>query len=524
MALLGMVTNSSFLDAQTLRGVRASLLLTFDQIRILDLGGGSDLSGSTTEEISENVFDISQGVAISLGVRTSRSDTRSLTIGYRQVTGMRVDKYKLLSTVSLDRIGLIDVTVSAPNYLFVPAEYPDEWDTYLPLNHCLTVYAEGLKTGFDNGLISFTEVEIVEKLQQLADTNVPTQVLCERYRVGNRGWAHQLLSDRTRAARLAADSHLIVRFPYRPMDFRYCPWPSRLLKASSFVAGQNLMRDRNLCLVASRQVSGPTTVTHFYVSRKVPDNRIFYSTKGSATYFPLYRHEKEMQLADQGTCLAPTVYRKYSQTLGLRWTDSGIGDLQTTIGPEAFLHFCYAVFHSPTYRSIYDSALKHEFPRVPLISDLDLFRSLCTLGADLVGLHLLEDEYLAASWNQIGKESPLRHPITAFVEKATGTTIGAFSRRTCYQDGNVYLDTSQRSRSSYFKGVPKEVWNFHIGGYQVCYKWLYDRRGTKGEPGRTLTPEDIEHYQRIVVALKETIRLMAEIDEVIEEHGGWPIE
>jgi len=102
--------------------------------------------------------------------------------------------------------------------------------------------------------------------------------------------------------------------------------------------------------------------------------------------------------------------------------------------------------------------------------------------------------------------------------------MGTFSKSTCYQDGKVYLDTSQRKHSSYFDGVPEEVWNFHIGGYQVCRKWLYDRRGTKGVPGRTLTTGDIAHYQRIVVALKETIRLMEEIDEVIEAHGGWPIE
>ncbi|MBU1908740.1 MAG: hypothetical protein KJ726_01680, partial [Verrucomicrobia bacterium] len=61
-------------------------------------------------------------------------------------------------------------------------------------------------------------------------------------------------------------------------------------------------------------------------------------------------------------------------------------------------------------------------------------------------------------------------------------------------------------------------WNFHIGGYQVCEKWLKDRKG------RTLTYEDIQHYQEIVVALHETIRLMAEIDKVIEAEGGWPIQ
>jgi len=72
------------------------------------------------------------------------------------------------------------------------------------------------------------------------------------------------------------------------------------------------------------------------------------------------------------------------------------------------------------------------------------------------------------------------------------------------------------NKTQYFEGVPPDVWNFHIGGYQVCEKWLKDRKGRK------LTIDDIDHYQKIVVALKETILLMSEIDELIEGHGGWP--
>ena len=147
------------------------------------------------------------------------------------------------------------------------------------------------------------------------------------------------------------------------------------------------------------------------------------------------------------------------------------------------------------------------------------------LGADLVALHLMEDDYPAASWNAGPiANPPLQTPITTFVEGVNGTTVGAFSKSKCYREGRVYLDTSLGEASSCFDGVPEEVWNFHIGGYQVLYKWLYDRRGTRRRPGRTLTPQDIAHYQKIVVALRETIRLMAEIDAVIEEHGGWPIE
>jgi predicted helicase len=222
--------------------------------------------------------------------------------------------------------------------------------------------------------------------------------------------------------------------------------------------------------------------------------------------------------------ISPQFVANIEKGLELTFITDGPGDLLETFGPEDIFHYAYATFHSPTYRGRYAEFLKVDFPRLSITSDRELFSALVQLGADLVALHLLEDDYPSASWIQRGEGSPLQYPITTFVEQATATTMGALSKRTCYQDGRIYLDTSEGKRSSYFEGVPEEVWNFQVGGFQVCYKWLYDRRGTKGEPGQTLTPEDIEHYQRIVVALKETMRLMGEIDEVIEEHGGWPIE
>ena len=96
------------------------------------------------------------------------------------------------------------------------------------------------------------------------------------------------------------------------------------------------------------------------------------------------------------------------------------------------------------------------------------------------------------------------------------------SKSSAFPEASLWLDGA---KTRGFKGVPEEVWNFHIGGYQVCEKWLKDRQAKGGKnprPGRVLTDEDIEHYQKIVVALSETIRIMGEIDEVIEAHGGWP--
>jgi len=163
--------------------------------------------------------------------------------------------------------------------------------------------------------------------------------------------------------------------------------------------------------------------------------------------------------------------------------------------PEDIFNYIYAVFHSPGYRSRYAEFLKIDFPRLPLTKNFELFGTLAKLGGELVALHLLESPQLAKpTTTLIGGRTPE-------VEKAS------------WSNNTVWLDKKQTVG---FKGVREEVWNFHVGGYQVCEKWLKDRKG------RRLSADDIAHYQKIVVALSETIRLMEEIDKVIETHGGWP--
>ena len=183
--------------------------------------------------------------------------------------------------------------------------------------------------------------------------------------------------------------------------------------------------------------------------------------------------------------LNPEFIKAFSEKLGLKFVEDGKGDLKETFGPEDIFNYAYAVFHSPTYRTRYAEFLKIDFPRLPLTSDKELFKALAEKGAELVSLHLMESPALN---NLITK-----YPVSGSnaVEKVS------------YDENNqrVYINKTQ-----YFEGVPPEVWNFHIGGYQVCQKWLKDRKG------RTLTYDELTHYQKIIVALKETIRLMAEID------------
>jgi predicted helicase len=173
------------------------------------------------------------------------------------------------------------------------------------------------------------------------------------------------------------------------------------------------------------------------------------------------------------------------------------GDLKKTVGPEDFFNYAYAVFHSPAYRERYAEFLKIDFPRLPLTSDLKLFRTLAAKGAELVALHLMESHKL----DGFVAEFPVKSDNE--IEKVQYTD----------NDQRVWINAKQ-----YFGGVPKKVWEFHVGGYQVCEKWLKDRKGRK------LSFDDIQNYSKIVVALGETIRLMQEIDETIEENGGWPLK
>jgi predicted helicase len=226
--------------------------------------------------------------------------------------------------------------------------------------------------------------------------------------------------------------------------------------------------------------TGPEQWDVCFVCAGLADQNIY--RRGGGTVFPLHlaKDEHSLGLDDSRLNFSQNLIKKFA---GFSAT------------PEHIFNYAYAVFHSPRYRSRYAEFLKIDFPRLPLTSSLDLFRALTKLGGELVALHLMESPKLdkqITKW--IGGKNPE-------VEKVT------------YFDETVWTDKTQTEG---FRGVPETVWNFHIGGYKVCEKWLKDRKG------RTLTAADIAHYHRIITALCETIRLMREIDEVIEEHGGWP--
>jgi len=259
----------------------------------------------------------------------------------------------------------------------------------------------------------------------------------------------------------------------------------------------NVFRRENICLLVSRQTT-TNQWRHLSVSRDVAESCVVSTTTKEQNYnLPLYLYptEGEMQLEKgRRSNLNHEFVKAVSEKLRLEFVEDSKGDLVETFGPEDIFNYVYAVFHSPTYRSRYAEFLKIDFPRLPLTSDVKLFRALVAKGAELVALHLMESPAI----NDL---------ITKYTVSGSDVVEQVSYKETAKR---VYINKEQ-----YFEGIEPEVWDFQIGGYQVCQKWLKDRKGRK------LSYDDSMHYQKIVVALKETMRLMKEIDSLVPL---WPIQ
>jgi hypothetical protein len=240
--------------------------------------------------------------------------------------------------------------------------------------------------------------------------------------------------------------------------------------------------------------------------------------------FPLYLYE-----AKQGTQIRhPNFNDKFIKSifdkLTLKYIDDGRGDLKSTFGPEDLFNYIYAILHSPAYRTRYSEFLKMDFPRIPITNNRELFTRLAELGARLVWYHLLEADELRVL-TRLRESIPYPIQGTNEVEKGMpkyfAPGVPGLNPRDDVKTGRVYIskyDSIRQKDGQYFAGVTPEVWNHHIGGYQVCEKWLKDRRG------RNLTLDDCDHYRKVVRAIERTIELMRDVDIAIEDAGGFPIE
>ena len=523
----GYISNHGYLDNPTFRGMRWSLMQSFQRIRVLDLhgntlkkeappGGGRDV----------NVFDIQQGVAIGLFTKTPRE--KRTQVCHEDLWGERSEKYRRLLRHG-DRPDRWDrVEAAPPFHLFKPFEGFDAgaYPAWPAINEIMPVNVTGVVTARDGFVIAFDRETLRDRMIDLRDESLSDHAVRQKYFVGkgskkyppgdSRGW--KLPAARSKVREDTSWDERYTPILYRPFDSRQCYYVSWMVDWPRADVMEHMLGE-NVGLSTTRTVEIGTGFSHVFATRAMTQHHTV-SLKEVNYLFPLYlypgvgksgvlpfspwsvgRHGRRPNLGHG-------FVDRLAEAAALRFVSDGTGDLRATFGPEDVLAYIYAVFHSPGYRARYEAHLKLDFPRVPLPGSPQLFRQLVIGGHHLLGLHLMESPDLD---DLITDYAGTRNPVVG---------------RVGWSNGTVWLDAAktnarQRYRATSpgqygFHGVPEEVWDFQIGGYQICHKWLKDRKG------RTLSGDDIAHYQKIVVAVSETISIMAAIDGMVDDFGGWP--
>lgn len=463
--VVAVITNHSWLDNPTFRGMRQSLMRSFEQIYVLDLHGSTKKKEQAPDgSKDENVFDIEQGVAISLLVKGRNLERR---VWRGDLWGKRLQKYKAATESNLKSLSWLKLDPVTPFHLFARqnAELRDEYAAHWRLPEIFPVNVLGFQTHRDAFAVSFSRSEMLGKLKEFADAKVSDEELESRYGLkSNRDWS---LPDCRIAAR-DGKATPPQQVAYRPFDTRWSEFSHLTMDYPRRELSVHVANRDNITLLAPRGV-GTKEWRHAFVADSPANDCVISNRSREANQvFLLWRF-------DNGNGRQENIAPDFRELLDSQYSEH--------FTPEEVLGYIYSVLHAPTYRARYAEFLRIDFPRIPLPKERD-FEILASLGWALVQAHLL-------------RELP-RHGLAVHHGKGTHEVEAV---RYSPREQAIHINKTQ-----YFKPVPQEVWDFHIGGYQVLDKYLKSRKG------RLLSLDEINHVGSIADSLAFTIKQMAKID------------
>ncbi len=507
--VVGMITNHSYLDNPTFRGMRQSLMRTFDDIYILDLHGNA-LKRETHPDGSpdKNVFDIQQGVAIAFFVKRGQTEPIRLfdqhpaprnrpelangeaSVHHAELYGTRESKYDWLDAHDLSSTAWRKANPGSPSYLFVPRDetLEAEYRQFISIPGMFSTQSTGLYTARDGLTIRWSAEEVWDTVR--AFSQMDPELARQEYQLDDsRDWQVTLAQQDLLRSGLTPEK--VVPILYRPFDVRHTYYTGQ---SRGFISMprpnvmRNMLAGENLALCIGRQghVVGAGEWNLIYCSQRIADLNLFY--RGGNVNFPLYTYPTADRSGSPDSAEPGLSDRKLN--LNLRLVTALAEAHGRAPSPEEIFHYIYAVLYAPSYREKYEAFLRTDFPRIPFTADRELFAELATLGARLVDLHLLR--------------SPELDPPSCRFE-GQGDAVVARTKA----QGFRYDPDEQRlyiNRTQYFGPIPTEVYEYRIGGYQVCDKWLKDRKE------RRLELDDVRTYCRMVTALGHTLTIQWQVD------------
>lgn len=429
--------------------------------------------------------------------------------------GKREEKYDFLSKESINSIHWEELEPRAPFNYFVPKDYETKevYDKGFIISVLFKINGVGLTTAHDDFVITHGKSDLLNRYIEFQNSPRDADFLHKTFNVREKkGW--NILDGYDNISGVKDLNTFIHSISYRPFDYRFIFYEDKLVWRTVKRVMKHLIRGENIALAGIRlnKENDEVGYTGVFMTRHISEARL--ADRFITNIFPLYLYPDKPDEIYSREYRIPNldleIVNKIGEKLGLEFEAEKSGE-EGKFAPIDLLDYIYAVLHSPTYREKYKEFLKIDFPRVPYPEDIDNFWQLVKLGGELRSIHLLENpivenyitQYPVNGDNVVTRSLTSRSP--GFVPKNSPPSEGWFAEQSGVV-GRVYINDDQ-----YFDNVPEIAWNFYIGGYQPAQKWLKDRRD------RTLDFEDILHYQKIIVALTETDRLMREVDEVMEE-------
>lgn len=495
--IVAMITNNSYIKGVVFNRMREHLLTSFDKIFIYDLHGDTKFGTTPNGSPDQNIFDIQQGVCISILIRKNQKSEKGLAkVFHLDSWGKREKKYEQLLKHSIESDYWKEIRPEPPYFFFIPKNFDSKnsYEEGFKLSETIKSYNTGIESGRDKFFIAFTKEELRDKIESvMADKVNPS--LIEKYMIKDgSGFKFKTLLSK---AQFSPDN--LKKLSYRPFDYRFNYYDQFLQRRPSSDTMFHMLQEGNFGLIIKRArlLGKQSGFNHCYLTSSLVDKNLLAD---QSYCLPLYTYVNPAQLnLDQGINRHPNlkekVIEKVANKLSLRFIpDHELPEAKEegTFNPLDLLDYIYAVLHSPNYRKKYKEFLKIDFPRIPYPEDQETFWKLVKLGGELRSIHLMESFELNKS--------------DLTLDGGDNLTVDKIGKKS-YDEKNqrVYINDEV-----YFEGVPKLAWEFYIGGYQPAQKWLKDRKG------RTLDYNDVKHYMKIIKALIETDRIMQEIDKVKE--------
>ncbi|MCF6191675.1 MAG: N-6 DNA methylase [Candidatus Hydrothermae bacterium] len=496
--VIGFITNHSYLDNPTFRGMRRSLVDTFDEIYILDLHGNSLKRERCPDgSLDQNVFDIRQGVAIVFFIKTGEKGDGESRVYHADLWGRREEKYQWLAAHDVNTTKWTEIQPKPEFYLFVPRDETalEHYNKFIKIVDIFPTNSTGIKTHRDHFVFDFDREVLERRIRIFLDLRLPDDLVKETFHLkDNRDWN---LQKKRKLIQQDRDwKKKIVPCLYRPFDVRWLFYHRHAIDFRREQVMRHMLAGNNMALVFVRQVKASTSWQHCFVSNYVVECCLVSNYTSEIGYVaPVYLYPETMDNERKKKLFSESMSQKRKPNLKSKFLAALSQAYDRQIVPEQVFHYIYAVLYTPSYREKYADFLRLDFPRIPFTRNPYVFERMAALGERLVALHLLK--------------SPELDPPLARFEGDGDNRVGRNKR-----EGFLYDESSQRvyiNKTQYFAPVPPDVWRYPIGGYHPAEKWLKDRKG------RQLSLEEIKAYCRIVTALAKTIELQKEIDEIYPE-------